>query len=294
MGTEELAYRQRRRQVAVVGTTAEYKEARQLRLSRGSFLPAGDWTRGAPVAVLGHKAAKELFLDENPLGQVVRVGSWRMRVIGVLAEQGVKMGMDFDDLVLVPVATGMKIFDRTSLFRILIQAHTHADLDEARSSALRVLVDRHGEEDVTVVTQDAVLSTFSMILNALTLALAAIAAISLSVAGVGIMNVMLVSVSERTSEVGLLKALGAASRQILAVFLAEAAVIATSGGLLGLGAGWLVVRVLVGIFPALPARPPTWAVVAALGTSVVVGLVFGLLPARRATRLDPVLALGRR
>ncbi len=126
------------------------------------------------------------------------------------------------------------------------------------------------------------------------MALGGIAAISLAVAGVGIMNVMLVSVSERTREVGLLKALGAGRRQILALFLTEAVLISSAGGLLGLALGWGAVRVLVAVYPALPATPPVWAVVAALVLSVVVGAAFGVLPARRATRLDPVAALGGR
>jgi putative ABC transport system permease protein len=186
------------------------------------------------------------------------------------------------------------MFNRNSLFRVLAQGHSHADLDQAREQILQVIVERHGEEDVTVITQDAVLTTFSGILGALTLALGAIAAISLTVAGVGIMNVMLVSVSERTREVGLLKALGVSRGQVLSFFLAEAALLSSTGGLLGLGLGWGAVRLLVRIYPALPATPPTWAVAAALSVSIAVGVVFGLLPARRATLLDPVLALSRR
>ena len=294
MGTEEIEYQGRRRQVAIIGTTAEYQPARQLEIEEGTFLPTGDWLRGAPVAVLGRKAATELFGAESAVGKVIRIGEWRIRVIGVLARQGVKMGLDFDDIAIIPVATGMQMFNRSSLFRILVQTYAHADLDLAKDDVRSILTERHQEEDVTVVTQDAVLSTFSAVLQALTLALAGIAAVSLSVAGIGIMNVMLVSVSERTREIGLLKALGVARGQILAVFLAEAGLISTAGGLLGLTLGWTLVQVMTQIFPALPARSPTWAVLAALSTSVVVGLVFGILPARRATKLDPIEALGRR
>jgi putative ABC transport system permease protein len=139
-----------------------------------------------------------------------------------------------------------------------------------------------------------VVSAFNSILNALTLTLGAIAAVSLAVAGVGIMNVMLVSVSERTREVGLLKALGAGRRQILAAFLVEAVLISSAGGLIGLGLGWGAVLTLVAVYPALPASPPVWAVAAAFSMSVAVGAVFGVLPARRATRLDPVTALAGR
>ena len=135
------------------------------------------------------------------------------------------------------------------------------------------------------------MSTFTSILRVLTLVVGAIAAISLTVAGIGIMNVMLVSVSERTREVGLLKALGVGQRQILSVFITEAALISSLGGLLGLGLGWLAVRFLVQLYPSFPASPPAWVVWAALFVSVAVGVTFGLLPARRASRLDPVLAL---
>ena len=145
-----------------------------------------------------------------------------------------------------------------------------------------------------MITQDALIATFSAILDALTLAVAAIAAVSLSVAGIGIMNVMLVSVSERTSEIGLLKALGVGRRQILGVFLIEACLVSALGGLVGLAVGWGLVEILVRVFPQFPASPPAWAIGAALGLSVAVGAVFGLLPARQATRLDPVVSLGRR
>lgn len=292
MGTESVSHGERRRQVAIVGATQELLELRRLAVARGRFLPPLDWDRGAPVAVLGHTAAAELFpAGRDPLGQVLRVADWRMRVIGVMAPRGMQMGVDIDDVVIVPVATAMKMLNRSSLFRVMFQARSHADLERAKDRVARVLADRHGELDVTVITQDAVLSAFSSILRVLTLALAGIATISLGVAGIGIMNVMLVSVSERTREVGLLKAVGASRGQILAAFLAEAVLLSAAGGLLGLGLGWSAVRVLVAVFPALPATPPHWAVAAALSMSLAVGAVFGLLPARRATRLDPVAAL---
>ncbi len=295
MGTESVAHGERRRQVAVLGATQEMLEVRRLRLSRGSYLPASEWSRGSAVAVLGALAAQELFPGQDPVGEIIRIGDWRMRVIGVMAPRGVQLGVNMDDVVHVPVATAMQMLNRSSLFRILIQVRSHAELDAARGQVVRLLTERHdGEQDITCLTQDAVLSAFSAILNALTMALAAIAAISLSVAGIGIMNVMLVSVAERTSEVGLLKALGAGKGQILAAFLAEAVLLSTAGGLVGLAAGWGAVRTLTAVYPDLPARPPAWAVGAALAVSMAVGAVFGVLPARRATRLDPVAALSRR
>jgi len=294
IGTETVSHGARRRQVAVVGSTRELLEVRKLALSHGEFLPAEELRRGRPVVVLGVKTARELFPGEEPVGQVVRIGGWRMRVIGILAPKGTQLGADIDQTATIPVATAMRMFDRRSLFRIMIQVRKAAELEPAKTKVLRLLAERHHEEDVTVLTQDAVVSTFSQILGALTLVLGAIAAISLSVAGIGIMNVMLVSVSERTREVGLLRALGVRRRQVLAVFLTESALLSAAGGLLGLAAGWGAVRILVRIFPALPASPPVWAVAAALALSLGVGVLFGWLPARRAARLDPVAALAGR
>jgi len=294
IGTETVAYGEKRRQVALAGATHEMLEVRRLGIAHGRFLPPLAWDRGAPIAVLGSKLAQELFPASDPIGKVVRVGDWRMRVIGVLEPFGQQLGLDMDDIVFVPVATAMKMLNRPGLFRLLIQAKSHADLSRVKQAVVRLIAERHGEEDVTVITQDAVISAFNSILDALTMALAGIAAVSLAVAGVGIMNVMLVSVSERTREIGLLKALGAGRHQILAAFVAEAVLISSAGGLLGLALGFAAVALLVTIYPALPAAPPPWAVAAAFTLSVVVGAVFGVLPARRATRLDPVAALAGR
>jgi putative ABC transport system permease protein len=292
LGTETVAFGERQRQVGVFGSTHEALEVRRLTVASGRFIPPMEWDRSSPVTVLGQTTARQLFPGQDPVGQVVRIGDWRMRVVGVLASRGQQLGLDMDDVAIVPVATAMKMLNRRSLFRLVLQVRTHADLDRAKERVVRLIAERHGEEDVTAITQDAVLGALTSILSALTLALAGIASISLAVAGVGIMNVMLVSVSERTREIGLLKALGAGRRQILAAFLAEAVLISSAGGLLGLAIGWLAVRGLVALYPALPATPPPWAVAAAFSLSVAVGAVFGVLPARRATRLDPVAALG--
>lgn len=294
MGTETVSHGERRRQVAVIGTTSEMAKIRRIRVASGGYLPPGELRRGEAVAVLGRTVARELFPGQDPVGQVVRVGEWRMRVIGVTTHRGMQMGVDFDDVVAVPVATAMRLFNRSSLFRIFIQARSPAETDAVRTAVIALLEERHGEKDVTCLTQDAVLAGFDAILTALTLALGAIAAVSLAVAGIGIMNVMLVSVSERTREVGLFKALGAERRQILALFLVEAVLLSAAGGALGLLLGEGGVRLLVAIYPDLPASPPAWAVAAALALSLLVGAAFGVLPARRATRLDPVTALAGR
>jgi putative ABC transport system permease protein len=199
-----------------------------------------------------------------------------------------------DDVVVVPVATAMRLFNRSSLFRLIVEARGRGDLAALEPRIAELLTARHGERDVTTVTQQAVLASFDRILRTLTLAMGTIAAISLGVAGILIMNVMLVSVSERTSEVGLLKALGAGGGQVQLVFLLEAALLSALGGLVGLVLGWIGVLILGKLFPALPASTPLWAKLASFGTAIAAGLLFGVLPARRASRLEPVAALARR
>jgi putative ABC transport system permease protein len=291
LGNETVSHRERRRRVIVLGSTYELLEIRELGMGAGRFIPPGEMGRGGQVVVLGAKVADELFPGENAVGRVVRIGDWRMRVLGVLERRGMHVGLDMDDVVIVPAATGMRIFNRSSLFRIIMKMNSHSNLEAACPRAVEILTERHDEEDVTCITQESVVESLSSILTALTLALGGIAAISLSVAGIGIMNLMLVSVSERTQEVGLLKAVGADRGQILAVFLAEAVLLGSAGGLLGLAFGWVLVRVFVTLYPAFPAAAPLWATAAAFGLSVCLGALFGVLPARRATRLDPVAAL---
>jgi putative ABC transport system permease protein len=290
VGTASARAGERTRETTVIGTTREILEVRHLQMSSGRFLPADE--PDAPVCVLGAKVQRELFPDQNPLGQTVRIGEWRFRVIGVIAPRGTSIGMDMDEVVEIPVDTALRLFNRHSLFRILAEVDSHDQIDQARKSAIAVLTQRHaGEEDVTILTQDSVLGSFDLIFKALTAALAGIAAISLGVAGIGIMNVMLVSVSERTREIGLLKAVGVTHQQVVAVFLVEAAIISTAGGSLGLLAGIGAGRLLKGIYPDFPFHAPGWAVGAALAVSCLVGLFFGFLPARKAAQLDPVRAL---
>ena len=292
LGNETVSRGERRRQVMVIGATDGFLEARRLAVQVGEFLPPADWDRSSPVAVLGSSLATELFGHENPLGGVVRVGEARVRVIGVLEPRGTQLGVDMDDLVVVPVASAMQYFDRSSLFRVLIQVGVYTEIELAEQRVLDVIRERHGEEDVTCLTQDAVAGALSGILAVLTLAVAGIAAVSLTVAGIGIMNVMLVSVSERTSEVGLLRAMGARRGQILKLFLVEAVLLSSVGGLIGLAVSWLATQLVMLWYPTFPAQPPLWAVALSLALSLTVGALFGVLPARGASRLDPVIALG--
>jgi putative ABC transport system permease protein len=244
---------------------------------------------------MGYKVKNELFGNQSPLGEWVRIGDRRFRVVGVLAKKGQSLGLDLGDVVIIPVASAQTLFNTSALFRILVQATTREAIPKAEEAILNIIRERHeGEDDITIITQDAVVSTFDRIFTALTLTVAGIAAISLSVAGILIMNVMLVAVSQRTAEIGLLKALGAPRRQIMRLFLAESAMLSLAGAALGLIVAFVGAWVLARIFPSFPIRIPPWALAAAVGVSLLTGLVFGVLPARRAAKLDPVQALSRR
>jgi putative ABC transport system permease protein len=214
-----------------------------------------------------------------------------MRVVGVLAERGTQLGLQIDETVFAPVATVMRIANKTSLTRLMLDLHPRAEQKRVIAQVRELLTARHDEEDFTCISQDAVMSSLSSILRILTLAVAGIAAISLGVAGIGIMNVMLVSVSERTEEVGLLKAIGASRRQILAVFLIESALLSVAGAVAGLVLGSALVAVGQALYPAVPIGTPAWAIGAVLALSLVTGIGFGVWPAWRAAGLDPVAAL---
>jgi putative ABC transport system permease protein len=229
------------------------------------------------------------------LGKTVRVGDRRLRVIGVLSEGGQGMGMTSDELLIVPVATAQAMLNSNTLFRILVESRSREQIGEVKARVLKMITQRHeGEEDVTVITQDAVLKTFDKILNVLTLGVAGIAAISLAVAGILVMNVMLVSVTQRTAEIGLLKALGATSASVRQLFMVEAVLLSVTGAVVGIALGYLGAAILRDMYPTFPAYPPMWAVLSGLGTALVSGLVFGVMPARRAAQLDPILALSKR
>jgi putative ABC transport system permease protein len=295
VGSAPVSWKQRDREVTILGSTSDLFEIRSLSMAQGKFIPEGDPMRGVAVCVLGYKLRREIFGNQNALGAWVRIGDRRFQVIGVLAKKGQSLGLDMGDVVVVPVASAQNLFNTSALFRIMVQAKGRDAIPKAKSAILDIIRERHeGEDDVTVVTQDALLSTFDRIFKALTLGVAGIAGISLAVAGVLIMNVMLIAVSQRTTEIGLLKAIGAPRGQVLRLFLAESALLSLVGASLGMVLAFVGTWVLVRMFPTFPISVPLWALGAATVVSVATGLIFGVLPARRAARLDPVQALSRR
>ena len=295
VGTSEISAGGKLREVMVAGTVSQYAQVRQLSLAQGRFLSPGDWRRGASEAVIGAKVRDEIFGSAPALGQLVRIGDRRFRVVGVLGSSGQGLGMNTDELVFVPVSLAQAMFNSNTLFRILVEATGREAIGAAKQQVADIIQLRHeGEQDVTVVTQDAVLATFDRLLGALTLGVAGIAAISLAVAGILVMNVMLVSVSQRTAEIGLLKALGATGGRIRLLFLAEASMLSLTGAVAGSVLGQLAAALIRQLYPTFPAYPPDWAVFAGLAPALVTGRLFGVLPARRAAKLDPVQALSKR
>ena len=295
IGSASLSVDALNREAVVLGSTHNLLEVRHMAMGVGSFLPDGDIHESASVCVIGSKLRHELFGNKQAVGQWVRLGDRRFRVIGVIATQGESMGMNTDELVIIPVASAHQLFNTSGLFRVLIEAKNRDYIEQAKHDAEQIMFQRHsGEKDVTVITQDAVLATFDRILTALTMAVGGIAAISLAVAGVLIMNVMLIAVAQRVKEIGLLKALGAPPEQIRALFFAEAALLSTIGSIAGLVLGYAGSMVIAQMYPSLPVSPPWWAVLAACATALGTGILFSVWPARRAAQLDPVAALAGR
>lgn len=295
MGEMHIAWRGRERQVPLLGATAPLLELLHLKLERGAFLPAEDMEIARPVCVLGAKVQRELFGQESGVGELVRLGGFRCRVVGILSSEGRSLGMDTQELVIVPVAFAQMLLNTEGLFRIFLEARDLSMVERMKTHIRTTIAKRHyGEDDVTIITQDSVLATFDKMFNVLTLTVAAIASISLVVAGILVMNVMLMAVTQRTAEIGLLKALGAGRAQIMALLISEALVLSAIGAAIGLVIGFAGAWLAMQIYPILDATPPAWAIFAAIATALGTGFLSSLLPARRAARLDPIQALARR
>ncbi|WP_293007046.1 ABC transporter permease [Nitrosomonas sp.] len=293
VGEAELSAANRLRAVTVLGSNAHLIPIRHMVLAQGSFLAHG--TENNAQIVLGAKIANEFFPRVQAIGQRVRLGDSRFLVSGVLMSQGETMGYNTDEIVIIPIGYAQAMFNTTSLFRILIEAKSHSEIEPAKQAILATVKQNHdGEEDITVITQDAILSTFDRILQALTLAVAGIAAISLIVAGILVMNVMLVAVSQRTAEIGLLKAIGASSADIRRLFFAEAVLLSLAGAILGFLLGQFGSFILRLTFPQLPAWPPAWASMAGITVALITGILASMLPASKAAKLDAVNALGKK
>ncbi|HEX8987914.1 MAG TPA: ABC transporter permease [Rhodocyclaceae bacterium] len=290
-GNADVENQSRSRRVTLYGVGHHFTDTLRMKVAAGEFLPDDDPRTARALVVLGAKVARELFGEDNPLGARIRVGGERYRVIGIMAPKGQVLGFDLDDTVYIPVGRALEMFNRDSLQEIHFTYEPTAPLQEVIDGITRILVARHGREDFTVTPQQKMLEVFGTVLNTITFAVGAIGAISLLVGGVGILTILTIAVSERTAEIGLLRAIGATRRRVLLIFLGEAALLAAIGGVAGLGLGWSIAGLLKLALPALPVHTPwSFAVVAEI-SAVVIGLLAGVMPARRAALLDPLEAL---
>ena len=281
----------KQRRTTVYGIDPAAPEVFKLQVATGRFLPDDPPRAARSFAVLGSKVRDELFGSGQVLGKRIRIGSERFRVIGSMESKGQMLGFDLDDTVWIPTAKALAMFNRESLMEIDVLYKEGSSADEVSDQIKKILIARHGSEDFTITTQEKMLEVLGKILNILTLAVGGLGGISLLVGGVGILTIMTIAVNERINEIGLLRALGSEKKQILGIFLGEAVILASIGGMaglvLGIGGAWL----LEFLVPALPTHTSWTYIIAAELLAAAVGLLAGVLPARRAAALNPVDAL---
>jgi len=290
-GNAELRANGKTRRSTVYGAGHDMTKAFTVNVQSGSFLPDDDPTQARAFVVLGSKVRQELFAGQNPLGEYLRIGGQRYRVIGVMESKGQILGFDLDDAVFVPAARALELFNRPGLMEIQVSYKPNADLQSVVRAVTALLKDRHGREDFTLIPQQQALEVLGSVLDVITFSVGALGGISLLVGGVGILTIMTMAVAERTTEIGLLRALGARERQVLMLFLGEAILLSSLGGLAGLALGVGIAQGLHALFPALPVHTPWLFALFAELSAISIGLAAGVIPARRAARLDPVEAL---
>ncbi len=291
MGNAELKFNGKTRRTTVFGEGREFAQAFTMRVQSGTFWPDADDEQARAFVVLGAKIRQELFAGENPLGEYLRVGGQRYRIIGVMEPKGQVLGMDLDDAVYIPAARAMELLNRPGLMEINVSYRPSIDANEVKKLVSQRLIERHGREDFTLISQEEALEVLGSVLNVITFAVAALGGISLLVGAVGILTIMTMAVTERTAEIGLLRALGARENQVLMLFLGEAIMLSALGGIMGLLMGIGIAQGLHLLIPALPVHTPWLYAVLAELTAITIGLAAGVAPAMRAARLDPVEAL---
>lgn len=290
-GNAAVEAERKQRRTTIYGVGPGMPKVWQFGVSTGQFLPDDDPQSARAFVVLGSKVKDELFGSSIPLGKIVRVGGYRFRVIGVMESKGQMLGFDLDDAVYIPAAKSMEMFNRESLMEIDVLYKANTDADTVSEQISDLLKARHGDEDFTIVTQEQMLDVLGSVLDVITFAVGALGGISLLVGGVGILTIMTIAVKERTAEIGLIAALGAGRRQILLLFLSEAILLSSIGGLFGLVIGWSGAQLIHLLVPALPAHTPWHFVLIAEGVAFFIGIVAGVIPAKKAANMNPVDAL---
>ncbi len=289
-GTGAVEYFKRQRSGVILGVGADMSEAWGFKVALGSFFSA-DLDQGRSVAVLGYTMRKELFAETNPLGQHIRIGGRRFRVIGAVAKKGQMLGIDMDDVVYIPAQSALQMFNRESLMEIDVVFAANTSLKRMEQAITTLLRQRHGRDDVSLTSQNDMLASMENILSILKMSVAALGGISLLVGAVGILAIMSTTARERTAEIGLLRAIGASKPLILRLFLVEAVLLAMFGGVLGLLLLLLLQALFSVLLPGLPMVFQPFFIVLALWVSGLIGLLAGVVPAVQAANLDPVEAL---
>jgi putative ABC transport system permease protein len=290
-GSASVEAKGRERTVNVFAVGPAFDQAFKFGVASGEFLPPDDLERARSVAVIGATVYRELYDGANPLGDRIRIGGSRYRVIGVMEPKGQMLGFDLDDSVYIPAARGLELFDREGLLEIDVLYAENASVDEVVSGIKRIMMARHGSEDFTITTQQQMLDVLGSIVDVLTLGVAALGGISLLVGGVGIFTIMTIAVHERTAEIGLLRAIGATRTRVRQFFLSEAMLLSGIGGLLGLMLGIVIALAAQIAVPGLPVRISALYAAIAEAIAILIGLVAGVLPAHRAADLEPLDAL---
>lgn len=290
-GNAEVEARNLRRRTTIYGVGPQMPEAYRMQVKSGRFLPPDDPTAPRALAVLGSTLREELFGDRNPLGERIVVGGNRFVIVGVMESKGTLLGFDLDDTVYIPAARALALFNNVSLFEIDVLYSEYTPVDKVVKGITELLKKRHGKDDVTITTQQQMLDVLGSVLDVLTASVGAIGGISLLVGAIGIVTIMTIAVNERINEIGLLCALGARRKQILALFLGEAVILAAIGGGSGLLLGAGIAGLLHLLLPDLPVHISMPYVLLAEGLAVTIGLLAGVAPAWRAAKLDPVEAL---
>ncbi len=290
-GNARIEAGNKQRRTNVLGVGSEVPEVWRIKTASGRFLPAGEQNNPRAFAVLGDKSARELFGAISPLGKRIRIGTERYRVIGVMEKKGQLLGFDMDDTLYIPVTKALELFDRESLMEIDLLYKGGASVASIEKSIRKLLIARHGMEDFTIITQNQMLEKMDSILNILTLAVAALGSVSLLVGSVGILTIMTIAVSERISEIGLLRALGAERRTIFQLFLYEALALSAAGGIFGVLLGMSIVQILDKALPALPVQIAWPYIAMAFMVSLLIGMAAGVVPAMKAAHLEPLEAL---
>jgi putative ABC transport system permease protein len=281
----------KQRRTNILGVGSAVPEVWKIKPVKGRFLPAGELNNPRAFAVLGYKLALELFGTANPLGQRIRVGSDRFRVIGVMEKKGQMLGFDMDDTIYIPAGKALELFNRDSLMEIDLLYNAGIAAGRIEKAIKKLLIARHGREDFTLITQNQMLASMDSILSILTLAVAALGGISLLVGSVGILTIMTIAVSERISEIGLQRALGAERRTIFRIFLCEALSLSLVGGFAGAMTGIIVVKAIGVAVPALPVQLAWSYIGAAFIASLLIGIASGVAPAMKAANMEPLEAL---